>query len=163
MNITGINYESFADGVGCRCTIFISGCRHGCKGCHNKETWDFNCGVPVSDSLIKAINEEIDKRPFIDGITLSGGDPVYSMNDVLNFINKIHHKNNIWLYTGFTWEELIQTFDAKTLKTFNVIVDGMFVEEKRDIRLAFRGSSNQRIIDVQKTINNNNQIIAFDI
>lgn len=85
------------------------------------------------------------------------------MNDVLSFINKIHHKNNIWLYTGFTWEELIQTFDEKTLKTFNVIVDGMFVEEKRDITLAFRGSSNQRIIDVQKTIDNNNQVIAFSI
>lgn len=83
MNIAGINFESFCDGEGCRCVIFVSGCKHGCKGCHNKETWDFNYGTPISDDIIKRINEEVAKRPFVKGYTISGGDPVYSWDDVV--------------------------------------------------------------------------------
>lgn len=154
LHIAGINYESTADAEGVVCTIFFSGCRHGCNGCHSKVTWDFNYGKEVSNELIYIINQEIDKRPFLSGVVLSGGDPMYSALEVKNFISKIHvPNNNIWCYSGFLIEEIIKNNDMSDLLNIcNVLVDGQFDINKRDITLKFRGSSNQRIIDVQKSI-----------
>lgn len=147
LHISGINYESIADADGVACTIFFSGCEHYCSGCHSKDTWDFNYGIPVSEELIKNINEEIDKRPFLSALVLSGGDPMYSAEDILKILPKIHVPNNtVWCYSGFLLEE-IQADDQmkKLLNKCNVLIDGKFEIDKRIINAGFFGSSNQRI------------------
>ena len=147
LHISGVNYESIADADGVACTIFFSGCKHYCNGCHSKDTWDFNYGIPVSEELIKNINEEIDKRPFLSALVLSGGDPMYSAKDILKILPKIHVPNNtIWCYSGFLLEE-IQADDQmkKLLDKCNVLIDGKFEIDKRIINAGFFGSSNQRI------------------
>ena len=154
MYISGINYESVNDGEGVRTVIFISGCKHNCKGCHNKETHSFSYGKKLTDSLIEKISFEIQKRPFLSGITLSGGDPLYqNTNDLIKLIKDLHLEStqNVWLYTGFSWEEIISSKDKKRILPYiSYIVDGEYVENLRDVTLKFRGSSNQRIIDVKK-------------
>lgn len=148
MNISGVEFESMVDGEGCRCTIFVSGCDHHCKGCQNPSTWDHCSGIPLTQNMIDYINAELDKRPFLSGVTFSGGDPFYHINEVVEMKHKLHiPKNNTWIYTGFTLEELQKNFDMNMVKKeFDVIVDGRYVEELRDITLPFRGSSNQKII-----------------
>lgn len=147
LHIAGINYESTVDAEGVACTIFFSGCKHFCNGCHSKDTWDFNYGKEVSDELIDTINSEIDKRPFLSALVLSGGDPMYSAADIKDFILKIHiPNNNIWCYTGFLMEQIVKNYEMKELLDLcNVLIDGQFEIDKRDITLSFRGSNNQRI------------------
>lgn len=147
MYISGINYESIADAEGVVCTIFISGCKHQCKGCHSKDTWNFKNGKLLTKELIKEINNEMDKRPFLSGVVFSGGDPMYSAREVHDLIKELHiPNNNIWCYSGFLFEE-IQADQEKSLllDDCNVLVDGKFEIDNRDVSLDFRGSSNQRI------------------
>lgn len=145
--ISGINYESTADAEGVACAIFFSGCRHYCEGCHSKDTWDFKNGKPVTKELIDVINQEIDKRSFLSSLVLTGGDPMYSALDVIEFVKQIHvPKNNIWCYSGFTLEEIQEDTDMNELLNIcNVLIDGKFEIKKRDITLPFRGSSNQKM------------------
>lgn len=154
LHISGIDYESITDGEGCRCTIFISGCLHNCIGCQNIKTHNFYYGKVVDDNLIDEINYELKKRPYLSGITISGGDCMYSSIETLELINKLYiPKNNIWLYTGFSFNEIIVNSNMfNLLKKCNVLVDGRFEVNKRDVTLKFRGSSNQRIIDVKESI-----------
>ena len=111
--ISGINYESFADGDGIRTVIFFSGCKHNCIGCQSTDTHNFKNGQILSDKMIKNIKEEYEKRPYLSGITLSGGDPMYSAKSVLNFINQINTKKTIWCYSGFLYEDIILDEDMK--------------------------------------------------
>ena len=147
LHIAGINCESTADAEGVACTIFFSGCKHFCNGCYSRDTWDFNYGKEISNALIDIINSEIDKRPFLSALVLSGGDPMYSAAEVNRFISKLHiPNNNIWCYSGFLMEQIIKNYQMKKLLDLcNVLIDGKFEIEKRDITLSFRGSSNQRI------------------
>lgn len=164
LHIAGINYESIADASGVSCTIFFSGCLHGCNGCHSKDTWDFNYGVQVSNELVSIINKEIDKRPFLSALVLSGGDPMYSASEVLDFISKIHIPNNtLWCYSGFLYEEIIKNSEMKKLlNSCDVLVDGQFEISKRDITGRFCGSSNQRVIDVQESLKQNKVVLYCD-
>lgn len=152
MKILGVNYESIAESDGVSCVIFISGCRHNCVGCHSKDSHDFNIGTEISDEVIKEINAEIDKRPFLSSLVISGGDPVYSAKELIEWLPKIHKpKNKLWLYTGFTYEQMRRNkITKKLLKQVDVLIDGLFEIEKRDITLKFRGSSNQRILLLKK-------------
>ena len=147
LHIAGVNYESIADSNGVSCVIFFSGCKHFCKGCHSKDTWDFNCGIPVSDELIENINKEIDKRPFLSALVLSGGDPMYSASEILKILPKIHIQHNtIWCYSGFLFEDIQKNPKMKKLlDQCNVLIDGQFEIDKRDITGRFCGSSNQRM------------------
>lgn len=147
LHIAGVNYESIADSNGVSCVIFFSGCQHFCKGCHSKDTWDFNCGIPVSDELIENINKEIDKRPFLSALVLSGGDPMYSASEILKILPKIHIPHNtIWCYSGFLFEDIQKNPKMKKLlDQCNVLIDGRFEIDKRDITGRFCGSSNQRM------------------
>lgn len=147
LHIAGVNYESIADSNGVSCVIFFSGCKHFCKGCHSKDTWDFNCGIPVSDELIENINKEIDKRPFLSALVLSGGDPMYSASEILKILPKIHIPHNtIWCYSGFLFEDIQKNPKMKKLlDQCNVLIDGQFKIDKRDITGRFCGSSNQRM------------------
>lgn len=154
IKILGYYSESFADAPGVSCVIFISGCRHNCKGCHSPGTHDFSNGIELTEEVIKEINDEIDKRPFLSELVLSGGDPMYSAKEILPILDKLHIPHNqIWCYSGFTFEQILQNKDMKRLlERCNVLVDGMFDITKRDITLQFRGSSNQRIIDVPESL-----------
>lgn len=162
VRLSGIHYESFVDAKGVSCVLFISGCKHNCYKCHSPQTHNFNNGIVLNDILISQINEEIDKRPFLNALVLSGGDPMYSAKELLSILDKLHIPNNtIWCYTGFTIEEILQDENMSALlKRCDYLVDGMFEADKRDITLPFRGSSNQRLIDVKRTLNENRVVLA---
>ena len=152
MNIGGITHPDVNNGLGCRITIWISGCIHHCKGCHNKETWDFDYGREFTDGDKEKVFEILEK-PYIKGITFSGGDPLCSYKDVLKLAIEIKQKfpnKDIWLYSGFTFDYIKEHF-GEILNYVDVIVDGEFIEELRDVSLKFRGSSNQNI---WKKVNN---------
>lgn len=152
-NIIGINFESIVDGDGVRVVIFFSGCNHHCKGCHNPETHDFNAGRLFSTELQKQIAEYVRETPFISGVTLSGGDPMYSAESIIPFLKELKSlspASTIWVYSGFTYEEIVADPSMRELlQMCDVLVDGPFILEQRDITLSYRGSRNQRIVDVQ--------------
>lgn len=156
MRIAGFSKESIVDGLGYRYTIFVQGCKHACNGCHNPETWDMTAGTEYTDEMLDKLADEIASDPIIDGITLSGGDPFYQAEDCVKLINKVKSRNSdfdIWAYTGFTWEQLLK--DSKMLelvKKCDVVVDGPFVLSCRSLEIPFRGSTNQRLIDVKKSL-----------
>ncbi|MDE5868945.1 MAG: anaerobic ribonucleoside-triphosphate reductase activating protein [Muribaculaceae bacterium] len=159
INIISIIRGTTVDGPGFRTSIYFAGCNHECQGCHNPSSWDFNAGTPYSiDELMKIIEEE----DF--DVTLSGGDPLYHPAFVLELSKRIHNSgHNIWLYTGFKWEEIIDSdILFNTIKEIDVIVDSPFVLSLRDTDLLFRGSSNQRIIDVKKSMQMNRQIVIWE-
>lgn len=162
--LSGVNYESVADGPGVRAAIFLSGCNHNCPGCHNPDTHNPCFGAEISQASITTIAYLIDKRPYISGITLTGGDPLYDVEATLNFVSDLKtelgerwDELNVWLYTGYTWEQLMLRYRIddnlqKLLHMVDVVVDGPFVQSLADKRLAFCGSSNQRIIDVKDSL-----------
>ncbi len=156
--------DSIVDGPGLRTVIWTQGCLHHCKECQNPQTWDINGGglVPIKDVL-----EAIDELENQDGITFSGGDPMYQVeacNIIADYCKKKGY--NIWVYTGFTFEEIMKM--AKKDKTYldfldkiDILVDGKFKIEERDLNLLFRGSRNQRLIDVKKTLKSD-KIVLLD-
>ena len=156
LRVAGIQKESIVDGEGYRYAIFTQGCNHQCKGCQNQDTWDFNGGKLYSQSELEEVVKDIESNPMLDGITLSGGDPFYQADACAELVEAIKSKREditVWAYTGFTWEELIKSPEMLNLaKLCDVIVDGRYIENKRKLELEFRGSSNQRLIDVKKTI-----------
>ena len=158
MKYIKITYPDINNGLGCRCTLWISGCTHHCKDCHNKFSWDFNVGkIFTDDDKNKLIN--LLKEDYIKGLTLSGGDPLDSYYDVLElikFVKGMIPKKDIWLYTGYVFESIA---DMEILKYVDVLVDGPFELDKRDIRLAYRGSSNQRVIDVKKSLSTGSVVL----
>ena len=157
MNMAGFYDESISNGTGWRAVLFVSGCPHGCPGCHNKAAQNYNYGEKFNkEEIINRIKE----NSILKGITISGGEPLCKENmpEVLDFIKTVRKEKpnfNVWCYTGYTMEELVNRNDETTnncLKEIDVLVDGEFVEAKKDPTLKFRGSSNQRILDVQKCI-----------
>lgn len=146
--------DSVVDGFGVRTVIWTQGCSHNCPFCQNPGTHDFNGGAEFS---IEEICEELDNLENQDGITLSGGDPLFQIEPVLEIAKYAQHIGlNIWCYTGFTYEEVLEMGKKNPkylefLENIDVLVDGKFVNELKDLNLLFRGSSNQRVIDMQKT------------
>ena len=156
LRVAGFSKESIVDGEGYRYVIFVQGCNHKCPGCQNPETWDFNAGTVYDEDKLKEILNEISEDPIIDGVTLSGGDPFYQAEacvELVKAIKTLRPELNIWAYTGFVWDELIKDPDRLELvKYCDVIVDGPFILGKRSLDVLFRGSTNQRLIDVKKTL-----------
>lgn len=155
MKFSGINFESFVDGDGVRVVLFTSGCTHHCRNCHNKCTWDQNYGDEYTDEIRNRINEKLNKS-YISGLTLSGGDPLLNPSDTLKMIEGLSMKK-LWIYTGYTWEELMERCKTdinlfSLISKASIIVDGRYEEDKKDPSVVFRGSANQRIIDVQKSL-----------
>ena len=138
---------SIADGEGIRVVLFVSGCPHHCLGCHNPESWNFNAGKDFTSATFNKLYELL-SRDYIDGLTISGGEPLAPQNkpQVLEICKAVKEKypdKNIWVYTGYTIDESLAT----ELKPYvDVVVDGEFIQNLRDITLPFRGSSNQRIV-----------------
>jgi len=147
MKYVKITYTDVNNGLGNRVTLWISGCSHHCKGCHNPETWDFNYGREFDEEVENKLFEILD-LPYVKGLTLSGGDPIDSAEDVLELVKKVKQKfpkKDIWLYTGYCFNKDFVKFNGIE-EYVDVIVDGPFVEELRDTTLAFKGSRNQRTI-----------------
>lgn len=157
MNMAGFYDESISNGLGWRAVLFVSGCPHHCPGCHNLAAQDFNYGQAFNKQEI--INR-ICENSILKGVTISGGEPLCPENipEVLDFIKdlkKVRPNFNIWCYSGYTLEELESRTDEvtkETLKNIDVLVDGQFKQDLKNPTLKFRGSENQRILDVQKCI-----------
>ena len=151
MRIAGIEKESFVDGEGIRFAVFVQGCSRHCTGCHNQITWDHSKG---RDMEIEDIVKEFDKNPLLNGITITGGEPFEQAKGCAELAKMIKAKNkNVWCYTGFKLEELVRKKDPdinKLLDNVDVLVDGPYKEELRDLDIEFRGSLNQRILHLDK-------------
>ncbi len=170
MNYAELKTTDIANGVGVRVSLFVSGCRRHCKNCFNQIAWDFSYGKPFNEEAEALVLEKL--TPFyIAGLTLLGGDPFEPENQraLLPFLNKVRTalpQKNIWCYTGYTYfdggilEPQANTeITREFISQIDVLVDGKFVEELKDIRLKFRGSSNQRIIDIQRSLKENSVIL----
>ncbi|MCH5239559.1 MAG: anaerobic ribonucleoside-triphosphate reductase activating protein [Muribaculaceae bacterium] len=157
--VTDIIRGTTVDGPGFRTSIYFSGCSHQCPGCHNPQTWDPENGHEMSLSDILDIVEEEDFD-----VTLSGGDPLYFPEHIEELVENLKASGrNVWIYTGYTWEEIIKRSELyKAIKKADVLVDGPFIEALKDTDLKFRGSSNQRIIDIQKSPASGKPVIIED-
>ncbi len=175
MNYATIKWTDIANGEGVRISLFVSGCTHHCKNCFNEVAWDFYYGEEFDAKTANKILEEL--APFyIDGLSLLGGEPLEPENQEGLFpfvkeVKKRYPNKTIWCYTGFTFDEktgeLIETkkntpYTKELISMFDVLVDGAYVEELKDIRLKFRGSSNQRVIDVQKSLEKKECILYLE-
>ena len=161
MKIIKIFKETISDGFGFRYSIYFSGCGHYCEGCHNHETWKGDIGRTLDSEYMDEIVEEINSNSMLDGITLSGGDPFFNPVELLQFLKEIKARTNqnIWSYTGYTYETLLEDPTMEEcLDYIDVLVDGKFEQTNYDPDLYFRGSSNQRIIDVKDSLKTGNII-----
>lgn len=175
MNYATIKWTDIANGEGVRISLFVSGCTHRCKNCFNEVAWDFSYGAPfnaeIEDKILKEMNSD-----YIAGITLLGGEPLEPQNQkaLLPFVRKVkarYPNKSVWCYTGFVFDEKTgalretqkNTEDTKALIALcDVLVDGAYVEELKDIRLKFRGSSNQRVIDVKKSLSEGKCVLYLE-
>ncbi len=163
MNYATIKVNDIANGTGIRVSLFVSGCTHRCPGCFNAEAWDFDYGEPFTPQVEERIFRALEPA-YVEGLTLLGGEPMEPANQaaLLPFIQRVKERfpdKTVWCYTGYTLEQLLapacQAHTAHTaalLALIDVLVDGRFEQDKKDIRLRFRGSSNQRIIDLPATL-----------
>lgn len=153
MRYHNITKDDMLNGDGLRVVLWVAGCDHGCKGCQNPVTWDPNGGLIFDETAKQEIFEQMEKS-YIAGITFSGGDPLHWRNveeitALAKELKEKYPKKTIWLYTGFLWEEIR---DLDILPYLDVLVDGEFVEAEKDIALKWKGSANQRVIDVPQTL-----------
>lgn len=153
MRYHNITKDDMLNGEGLRVVLWVSGCSHHCKNCHNPETWDPAGGIPFDEAAEKELFEILG-RDYISGITFSGGDPLFESNreTIEHLARKVkleYPDKNIWLYTGYRWEEISA---LHLMQYIDVLVDGRFIEDLKDHKLHWKGSFNQRIIDVQKSL-----------
>ena len=180
MNYAEIKYYDISNGLGVRTSLFVSGCNHHCKGCFNEIAWDFNYGNKFTDETMNDILKSLEPK-YIAGLSILGGEPLDpdNINTVIQIIMKVKQKypnQSIWVYTGYNFNDIYDLNDYKyylyprhcgksynyykniALNLIDVLVDGKFEEDKKDITLKFRGSSNQRIIDVKQSLLQNKSV-----
>ena len=153
------DYKPFnmVDGEGVRCSLYVSGCLFNCPGCYNRVAQNFHYGKPYTQQLEDQIIQDL-SQSYVQGLTLLGGEPFLNTQVCLKLVRRVRkefgHKKDIWSWSGYTWEELMQESADKLalLNYLDILVDGRFLEAKKDLTLQFRGSSNQRIIDVPKSL-----------
>lgn len=195
MNYLKIDKEDVCNGSGLRVVLWLSGCSHKCKGCQNPQTWDANSGIPFDESTKEELFRELDKD-YISGLTLTGGDPLFESNldGVLDLVTEVNKRYNttpneirlsspqksIWLYTGYTWEDILydesETKDIyvcdyymkllnvyqkrrKILSLCDVLIDGQYIDSQRDITLPYRGSYNQRLINIPLSLQKGEMVL----
>lgn len=165
IRLAGIAENSLVNGKGLRKVFFSQGCSHHCEGCFNQHTWEFAGGRMFDmDELVQKVKDE----PFLDGVTFSGGDPFQQADKFAYLAKKLHEANiNIWAYTGYTFEELMKLAQTnphikQMINNVDVIVDGRFMKDKMSENLKYCGSSNQRVIDVKLSLNENKIILFKD-
>lgn len=170
MNYGQVFYADTANGIGARISLFVSGCTHHCPGCFNEETWDFNFGDPFTREVEDDIIEHL--RPsYIDGLSLLGGEPMEAQNQraLLPFLERVKHEvphATVWIYSGYTFEELLDTENRRChteatrriLELADILVDGKFILAEKDVKLRFRGSRNQRILELKESLKENRPV-----
>ncbi len=193
MNYLKIDKEDLCNGEGLRVVLWLSGCSHKCKGCQNPQTWDANSGILFDESAKKELFRELDKD-YISGLTLTGGDPLFESNldgmlDLVADVNKRYNtssdeirlskpEKSIWLYTGYTLEDIAggRAYDKngaffmfeddrkryQIISSCDVLIDGRFIDTQRDMTLKWRGSKNQRVIDIQKSLQKGEVVLWED-
>ena len=175
MNYMMIRTDDMLNGEGLRVVLFCTACDHYCKNCHNPETWQASNGKLFDDNAKLQIFNELEKD-YISGLTISGGDPlnINNLKDVCNLCKEVKEKysdKTIWLYTGYKWEDIIKEINAwhqdelilsQIIKNIDVLVDGKFVEELADVKYPWAGSTNQKVIDVKKSLEQNEVVLWCD-
>ena len=180
MNYHNITYPDMNNGDGLRVVLWLSGCSHHCYNCQNPQTWDVNSGIPFDESAKEELFRELNKD-YISGLTLSGGDPLHEANldGVLDLVNEIRlslPNKTIWIYTGYTWENIMKyEYGAKYINNFNtdalrqcivskcdVLVDGRYIDSQRNPSKKWAGSDNQRVIDIWKSLEQNKIVLHCD-
>lgn len=173
MNYWKIDKEDVCNGEGLRVVLWLSGCSHKCRGCQNPQTWDANSGISFDEAAKEELFRELDKD-YISGLTLSGGDPLFedNLDGVLDLVNEIRlslPQKTIWLYTGYEWEHIFDPrwhYHPKTqeklsigrwkrqqiISQCDVLIDGRYIDSQRDITLSWRGSANQRVINIKESL-----------
>lgn len=173
MNYADIKQYDVANGPGIRVSVFVSGCTHGCKGCFNAEAWDFSYGMPFTEDTIETVIEYM-KPSYVNGLTVLGGEPMDPKNQpgvaaLVKKVKEVYKEKSIWLFSGYDFEKDILGWMQETipetkeiLSCLEVLVDGEFIEELKDLSLRFKGSSNQRTILVQES-QKNREIVLYDL
>lgn len=161
MHYAGLKKFDIANGPGVRVSLFISGCRRGCKGCFNPETWNFKYGKEFDMRALLELDAAMDD-PNVAGLSILGGDPMEPENremveSICRYMKFEYPDKDIWMWTGFTWDEVR---DFGVFKYVDILVDGPFVQELKDLRLKWRGSSNQRVIDVQESLQSGEVVLV---
>lgn len=163
MNYADIKQYDVANGVGVRVSLFVSGCTHHCKNCFNQDTWDFKYGKPFTENEINQILEYL-KPDYVAGLSLLGGEPFEPSNQegllpLLREVRKVYPEKSIWCYSGYLFDKQIlnqmckeSDITKEMLSYIDILVDGTFIEERKNLKIRFRGSDNQRIIDVKKSL-----------
>lgn len=161
MNYAKIKKHDIANGPGVRASLYVSGCTHGCKGCFNREAWDFNYGKPWTKEVEDDFIEHL-KNPNIVGVNILGGEPLQQDKTLFYLLNRIRKEVDkpIWLWTGYTIENIVNTdkittdflLKNKILNLCDVVIDGKFLEAEKDLSLKYRGSRNQRVIDMKESL-----------
>ncbi len=169
MKYADIKKYDISNGVGIRVSLFVSGCNHHCKGCFNTEAWDFNYGKDFTSDTINEIIEALEPN-YINGLSLLGGEPLDPRNQesvlqLLRKVKEVYPEKNIWCYSGYLYEYLLEQskineVTKEIISYLDILVDGKFEIDKKDITLLFRGSSNQRIIDVKKSLEEDNVVLS---
>lgn len=160
-NYGNIKYCDVANGVGVRNSIFLSGCTHHCRNCFNEETWDFNYGHPLTAEVIQHFISASSPE-YISGITLLGGDPLCGADNqttsyaICKAFKERFPNKTVWLYTGYLFDQIKQ---LPVIEYLDVLVDGPFIEDKKNLMLKFRGSENQRLIDIKETLKQNKIVL----
>ena len=152
LNLSGLVSDSIVDGPGIRTTIFSQGCPHHCPGCHNPETWDFGCGT---DMEVERLVDIVRSNPLCRGVTFSGGEPFAQSEGFAKLARLLKEKGyEVASYTGYTFEELLAGSEGQKqlLQTLDILIDGPFLQAEKSLEIAFRGSRNQRILDVPKSL-----------
>ncbi len=162
MRYHNITTDDMLNGDGLRTVLWVAGCTHNCKGCQNPITWDIEGGLPFDDAAERELFDKI-APDYISGVTFSGGDPLHPQNrgkitELAKKCKELFPEKTVWLYTGFTFEEIK---GLEIVQYCDVIVDGEFILEQRDPKLHWKGSANQRVIDVRETLKLN-KIVLFD-
>ncbi len=172
MNYSVIKKRDIANGVGVRVSLFVSGCTHHCKNCFNKETWDFEYGEKFTDDIVNEILRLLEPD-YVQGLSLLGGEPfeVENQKELVKLLRKVksqYPQKDVWCYTGYIFDTQLLSdsrarceYTDEMLSYIDILVDGPYVEEQKDISLQFRGSRNQRIIDVKRSLCEN-QIVLWD-
>ena len=155
MNYHNITHCDMLNGEGIRVVLWVAGCEHKCYNCQNPFTWDINDGIPFDQGAMFEICKDLDEE-YCSGLTLTGGDPLHKDNryEIFRLVQSIKQNypdKDIWLYTGYTYEQIIEEMQY-ILQYIDVLVEGQYLEEQRDIELKWRGSSNQRVINVKETL-----------
>lgn len=179
INYHNITHDDMNNGNGLRVVLWLSGCSHHCYNCQNPQTWNPDSGIPFDESAKQEIFTELSKD-YISGITFSGGDPLYEQNldEVLKLVKQIRSsfpKKTIWLYTGYSYSEIFRGQSSclsqeglnnfkrrEIIKLCDIVVDGEYIDEQRDLSLKFRGSKNQRVIDVKQSLAQNEMVLYCD-